>query len=1556
MGKSDSYKGTILDGLSKLEIWDKDLNNDLAASRLRGYITGTKTMPQRKTFELAAAQVTPLPSSDNEDGTAGSSTMGGEAMQKLSVDARYSEAMDTWDYEVAIVSKKISQSVDEAHRKSIVYLTNPKEMYESLKGRYTRKNRARLYDLIREIGDIRSMKDTPVQEKADSLQRINAQIKLQDPDMAYNDSQLIADLIESMDRDDYDTTIKILMMSSGADVNKKLEWEEVLRALQSRETELSRETQEESANYVGKDKCKGLNRRHGGHGGRGGASKGTNKPERGPGSEIWTGCFTCEGDHYQEDCPEWRQTTRGKAWLKSELGKAKLEKERVASQWNHRKGKGRKAKQDKVAKVTEASDSESDKSTCPLPNERAMTIRRTDDHLVRTQWHLDTCASSHITGQRDQFIGDLRPVRRQVQCANGDFMTAKGIGNVLIQSLHGHEPRSIVIKGVLYAPKTSENLISVGTLERRQGIEVTSSNGRQTLRKNGRVVMTGRTVGNLWQVQHPDKSLSAMAKPSKQQEPAKEDEPVVALEKKLEPPELWHARLGHPGKHMAARLNTIVEDLGTQSFCPPFCNACTRGKMTRDPSREPMKKVTQKLECVHMDLMGPVEGSLQGKRYMLTITDQFTGYVWTSFISNKKKVVETIKSWSLKAEKECKEQSKGETIRRIRFDRGREFLNNATKDWAEARGTKLEPTVGYHSEANGVSERCNRTVMERAAAMRLAVGLPETYWELSCRAATYLRNRGVVTGKEATPWEAWCGEKPRISHLRVWGCPAFVHIPKEKRNKLASRAWEGVFVGYKEDTTKLWEIWDPKSRRLVDARFVVFNETKTGVTNSNLHENKIEDGDETYLEESDSESGDGDEEQVKEDALEPLGKDNVSPQPSSREFTGDNSIGPIDGAGDRDEAGDTQEIGSGHHHNEDQDLQQGSDSNPEDTITVQLPESPRRRAEDVLGAGQQKLDPAERRAAKQLAEKARKEAIRREASARRLANRGETRRIGRALKVCAVLQEDPRDPKSLSYEEAMNGPDADEWKKAVDAEVKSIQKRRTFSGEIEKPPPGETVTAKLVFDTKVENGKVTKYKARLVARGFSQKHRINYEETFAPTMRLDALRILLAIAAKKGWKIHQMDVVSAFLAGKLKEKIFMKVPEPLVGIFGRYVRILKSLYGLKQAARVWYLLLSSFFESIGFKSLPTDPSIMINRANGVIVGIHVDDMVLTGGNKEAIADVKRKLQAKFEMKDLGEARNIVGLRVTRDLIKGAVSIDQTEYATEIIKEFLFDDGKTYSTPMDPQTIRSLHETPGRELTDEEETAYIRLIGKLQYLCNTRPDIVLAVSRLGSFTQSACHNHWKALIRVVGYIKGTLTLGIIYGEDRRACEGVQPLEYYDVEHNIEAHAGTSPMSDTLAFSDSDHAADPRDRKSIKGFVFMVYGGAVSFSSCKLKSVARSTAEAEYIALSDAAKQAIWTRKIVAMIEGQEENEANPVPILFGDNKGAIQLTRGLSNTSKIKHVDTAFHHVVDEVKQGSIKIYWIPGKMMLADGFTKALPRDAFERNRKAIGMRKIEAE
>ena len=174
----------------------------------------------------------------------------------------------------------------------------------------------------------------------------------------------------------------------------------------------------------------------------------------------------------------------------------------------------------------------------------------------------------------------------------------------------------------------------------------------------------------------------------------------------------------------------------------------------------------------------------------------------------------------------------------------------------------------------------------------------------------------------------------------------------------------------------------------------------------------------------------------------------------------------------------------------------------------------------------------------------------------------------------------------------------------------------------------------------------------------------------------------------------------------------------------------------------------------------------------------------------------------------------------------------------------------------------------------------------------------------------------------------------------------------MDYNIIGYAGTSKKGDMQAFADADHASDPIDRKSIRGYVFTISGGAVCFSSTKQRSVAGSTTEAEYIALSLASRQAIWTRRLVSSIEGTPTNSA--IPLLFGDNKASLQLSRGVSNTSKIKHIDTSFHHIIDEVKNGSIKLFWVPSEEMLADGFTKPLPRPAFEDKRGRIGVVDIE--
>lgn len=255
-----------------------------------------------------------------------------------------------------------------------------------------------------------------------------------------------------------------------------------------------------------------------------------------------------------------------------------------------------------------------------------------------------------------------------------------------------------------------------------------------------------------------------------------------------------------------------------------------------------------------------------------------------------------------------------------------------------------------------------------------------------------------------------------------------------------------------------------------------------------------------------------------------------------------------------------------------------------------------------------------------------------------------------------------------------------------------------------------------------------------------------------------------------------MDVVTAFLAGTLNDEVYLQMPQYLWSTFGKYVRVLKSLYGLKQAAAVWYNLLRSFLMDNGFHPLPTDPSIFINRSNSVQVsiGVYVDDLLIAGGNENEIFAIKDKLKARFEMKDLGEATNVLGIRIRRN--GKLLAIDQSKYALEIVNEFLAKNAAAYDTPMESNALSSLHYEPGIPLDDEK--LYLRILGKLQFLCNTRPDIAYAVGRCGSWSARPCKNHLKALYRILGYVTTTIEYGIIYGSEYKGVSDVQNINNHD----------------------------------------------------------------------------------------------------------------------------------------------------------------------------------
>jgi hypothetical protein len=233
------------------------------------------------------------------------------------------------------------------------------------------------------------------------------------------------------------------------------------------------------------------------------------------------------------------------------------------------------------------------------------------------------------------------------------------------------------------------------------------------------------------------------------------------------------------------------------------------------------------------------------------------------------------------------------------------------------------------------------------------------------------------------------------------------------------------------------------------------------------------------------------------------------------------------------------------------------------------------------------------------------------------------------------------------------------------------------------PKGANVVSNKWIFKVKrLPNGQIDRYNARLVARGFSQRHGIDYNETFAPVVRIESLRILLAVAAAEDLEVHQMDVVTAYLAGELEEEIYMAVPQGLTGIDGKVCRLKKGLYGLKQSARVWNRRIASELKQAGLSVFPEDQSIWVDQARNLILTLYVDDIVLFAREAQVIRRIKAFLADRFYMKDLGPIHTVLCIRVQREMAQRILRIDQIYYIQDMLKEFQHEDYRTVSTPAD----------------------------------------------------------------------------------------------------------------------------------------------------------------------------------------------------------------------------------------------------------------------------------
>ncbi|GJZ94027.1 zinc finger, CCHC-type containing protein [Tanacetum coccineum] len=365
---------------------------------------------------------------------------------------------------------------------------------------------------------------------------------------------------------------------------------------------------------------------------------------------------------------------------------------------------------------------------------------------------------------------------------------------------------------------------------------------------------------------------------------------------------------------------------------------------------------------------------------------------------------------------------------------------------------------------------------------------------------------------------------------------------------------------------------------------------------------------------------------------------------------------------------------------------------------------------------------------------------------------------------CFNIDEDPR-----TYSEAMASRDAGFWKEAIQDEMDSIMHNNTW--KLADLPPGcKPLGSKWIFKRKMKvDGSIDKYKARLVIQGFRQKEGIDFFDTYAPVARITTIRLLLALAAIHNLVIHQMDVKTAFLNGELDEEIYMKQPEGFVmpGNDNKVCKLVKSLYGLKQAPKQWHQKFDDVVLSNGFALNQADKCVYSKfdaSGKGVIICLYVDDMLIFGTNQDQVDITKEFLSSKFDMKDMGEADVILGVKIIRG--EHGITISQSHYIEKMLDKFNLKDCSPIGTPMDPTT--KLVPNKGVAVNQLE---YSKAIGSLMYaMISTRPDIAFAVGKLSRYTHNPSLIHWKAINRVFQYLKGTMDYGLTYTGFPSVLEG------------------------------------------------------------------------------------------------------------------------------------------------------------------------------------------
>lgn len=492
----------------------------------------------------------------------------------------------------------------------------------------------------------------------------------------------------------------------------------------------------------------------------------------------------------------------------------------------------------------------------------------------------------------------------------------------------------------------------------------------------------------------------------------------------------------------------------------------------------------------------------------------------------------------------------------------------------------------------------------------------------------------------------------------------------------------------------------------------------------------------------------------------------------------------------------------------------------------------------------------------------------------------------------------------------------------MDEEIANLTGMATWSSTF-LPRGRQAIPCKWVFKRKLNaNGSIERYRARLVLKGFRQRFGVDFDAVFAPVVRISTVHLFFTLVASQDLECHCIDIKNAFVQGDLEQEIYMQQPPHYDDGTGSVLLLRKSLYGLKQAPRVWHQTLTAYLVELGCVQSLSDGALFVYRSDregAVYLLLYVDDIQIASERLSSVPHFKKRLLARFPGRDLEESTFFLQMSIQRDRSRRLIILRQQRHIEKLADMAGLSSAWPLKTPMASSVYR---DPSGSIISDPTAlTQYKSMLGALMHIANyTRPDISFSVSYLARFMTAPTTDKFARVLDVIKYLNGTSSFGLYLG-------------------------GHTPECPLYAYCDSDFAGCPTTRKSVTGYVVKCGVGSIVWKSARQPTVSRSTAESEYIASGELAKEAQYIHQLASQFG------LKPGCIPVGcDNSAALNLIADPISAARTKHIDVIYHHVRERVRTQQMQFYAVPSRYNCSDIFTKPLDRVLFEEHRCSLGV------